>query len=86
MPMMTNKGVYMKITEVVYDMAEPAKKMDIIKWLLTGGRYGKLFIKVPRRFNKYWAELDNRCTPPLHINCRSTILKGKIGPDGGTKS
>ena len=58
----------MKITEVIYDMAEPAKKWDIVKWLLTGGRYGKLYIKVPTRFNKYWAEMDKRT-----INCRCVV-------------
>lgn len=56
----------MKVTEVIYNMAEPASKLDIIKYLFTNGRYGKVFIKKPTAFNEYSAN------PPYHLNCRST--------------
>ena len=63
----------MKISQVTYDMAEPASTINIIKYLFSNGRYGCLFTRKPTMFNKYWAELDGRCTvgAPRHINCRT---------------
>ena len=56
----------MKITEVSYSIAAPARKRDITLWLLTGGKFGKLFVRQDIKTKKYHAELDNR----MHINCR----------------
>lgn len=34
----------MRTIEVSYNLAAPASKLDIIKYILTNGRHGKLFV------------------------------------------
>ncbi len=41
--------------------AVPAKRLDIIKWLITGGKYGKLFVPKIEPMTKYHADLDVNC-------------------------
>jgi len=53
----------MRFEDVVYEMAVPAKKLDIIIWLLTGGKKGKLFVRESKTFKKWY---------PDHVNCRCT--------------
>lgn len=53
----------LKYEDVVYEMAAPARKLEILLWLLTGGRKGKLFIRETKDFRKWMA-------PPSHTNCR----------------
>jgi hypothetical protein len=47
--------------EVTYEMARPATKLQILIWLLTNGRKGKLFIKKSESFRLYTIG---------HVNCR----------------
>ena len=59
----------MKITEVTYEMAAPASRLDVIKYALSNGRYGKLFVSKTTRFSKFWADQDPRAS----INCRCLV-------------
>ena len=63
----------MIITEVEYSIAVSAPKFDILKYILTGGRYGRLFVSKMGKANKYWSELD----PRTSINCRCSIVLPK---------
>lgn len=51
--------------DVTYEMAVPAKKIEIIKWLISGGRYGKLFVNRRVDFRR-WSAMDD-------INCRCVV-------------
>lgn len=44
-----------------YDKVTPARKLDIFKWLISGGRFGRL----------YYVETKlTTMMPPQHFNCR----------------
>ena len=70
----------MRITEVTYAMAEPAKRLDVLLWLITGGNKGKLFVSVDRQYNKFHAAQDGRT-----YNCRSIVspVLKSCGGSGG---
>lgn len=54
-------------TEIVaFDVAVPAKKLDIIAWLISGGRFGKLFVREKLEVKKFF--------PPKSFNCRCSHL------------
>lgn len=56
------------IENVTYEMARPATRLQIIVWLLTNGRKGKLFVKKQESFRRYTIG---------HINCRCTTATVK---------
>jgi hypothetical protein len=60
----------MRITEIAYNIAVPAPKMDIFKYILTGGKFGKLFVSEEVKAKKYWADQDPRTSS---VNCRCTL-------------
>ena len=60
----------MRIEEVTYEMAEPAKKLQVLLWLVSLGKKGKLFVPKKRKYNKFFADVDART-----VNCRSSITK-----------
>ena len=64
----------MRITEIAYNIAVPAPKLEIFKYILTGGRYGKLFVKNRVEAKKYWAEQDPR-TISANCRCSTTPIK-----------
>ena len=66
----------MRITEIAYNIAVPAPKMDIFKYIITGGRYGKLFVGSRVRKNKYWANHDPRT---MSVNCRCSMATIRHG-------
>lgn len=53
--------------DVKYDMAVPAKRLDVFLWLMTGGKKGKLFVRKTKDFKKW--------TPPKSFNCRCVAVK-----------
>lgn len=55
----------LRTEKVVYDMAEPASKIQIIIWLITFGRKGRVFVSKPKRYTKFYSHPDDRM-----INCR----------------
>ena len=59
----------MRITEISYHIAVPAPKLDIFKYIITGGRLGKLFVSKEVKANRYWAEQD----PRTSWNCKCFI-------------
>lgn len=71
----------MNITEVSYSIAVPARKRDVALWLLTGGKFGKLFVRDTIKAKKFHAELDNR----THINCRCSTIVGVVSVDSQVK-
>lgn len=56
-----------KTETVTYEMAEPATRIEVIKWLISGGRFGRLYVSKSRKFIRYSA-------PPTGINCRCTVV------------
>jgi hypothetical protein len=64
----------MRITEIAYNIAVPAPKMDIFKYILTGGKFGKLFVSKEVKANKYWSEYDPRT---MSVNCRCSMVLPK---------
>lgn len=64
----------MRITEIAYNIAVPASKFDIFKYILTGGKFGRLFVSKEVKANKYWADLDPR-TSSVNCRCKLTPLK-----------
>ena len=65
-----------RITEIAYNIAVPAPKLEIFKYIITGGRYGKLFVKNRVEAKKYWAERDPRT---MNANCRCSTTPIKNG-------
>jgi hypothetical protein len=55
----------MRLERVVYDMAEPAKRIDVLLLLVTLGKKGKLFVRKKREFDK-WSSMDA-------VNCRCVV-------------
>ena len=68
----------MKIQEISFDMAAPAGRLDIIKYLLSNGRYGKLFVSKARAYKRF-------PTPPQHINCRGVTRTMIVKLDAAPK-
>jgi hypothetical protein len=60
----------MRITEIAYNIAVPASKLDIFKYIITAGKYGKLFVGSRVEAKKYWADQDHRTST---VNCRCTL-------------
>lgn len=58
-----------KIEKVTYEMAENAPLGQVLLWVVTGGRFGRLFQRKNQDFNKYSADTVNcRCvTRPAHL-------------------
>jgi hypothetical protein len=77
----------MRITEISYNIAVPAPKMDIFKYIISAGKYGRLFIGSSIDKNKYSAEQDQRTN---FINCKCnlkpTIKESKEGAFYASKS
>lgn len=55
----------LRTEKVVYDMAEPASKIQIIIWLITFGRKGRVFVSKSERYTRVYSQPDGRM-----INCR----------------
>ena len=60
----------MRITEIAYNIAVPAPKLDISKYILTGGKFGRLFVSKEVKANKYWSGHDLRT---MSVNCRCVV-------------
>lgn len=52
----------LKYEEVVYEMAVPASRIEIVVWLITFGKFGRLFVRESKHFRKWM--------PGEDINCR----------------
>ena len=63
-------------TKIAYNIAVPAPKIDIFKYILTGGKFGKLFVSKEVRKNKYWSKQDHRTAG---VNCRCSIATPSMG-------
>lgn len=63
-------------TEIDRECVKPARKRDILKWLLTGGRRGSLW-DYDRENLWQWS------SPPQHINCRSSMGPGEFDKQYG---
>ena len=61
--------IKIKVDQVLISMAEPAPKWQVVLYLLTGGRKGRLFQEKVVSMKLYAA--------PEHINCRCTISATK---------
>jgi hypothetical protein len=61
----------MRITEIAYNIAVPASKFDIFKYILTGGKFGRLFVSKEVKANKYWPEQNLKT---IGINCRCALV------------
>lgn len=55
--------IKLKTETVVFDKAVPAPKLQVLIWLVTGGRRGRLFERKKTEATKY-------SSPPTGINCR----------------
>ena len=60
----------MRTEEVTYDMAEPAARGQIILWLISFGKKGKLFVRKRTKYRAYLADLDTRT-----VNCRCKSIE-----------
>lgn len=70
----SNDKVNINVTEIDAIETAPARKRDIALWLLTGGRFGKLWVKNQVKKNLYSA-------PPSSINCRCATRIAVTNPD-----
>ena len=59
--------IKLKTETVHFDKAVPAPKMQVLLWLVTGGRRGRLFEREKTEAIKY-------SSPPVGINCRCTMV------------
>ena len=59
----------MRTSDINITFAIPAKKWDIVKWLLTGGKFGKVIVPNTVKMQKYHATPD----PRTSVNCRCVI-------------
>jgi len=63
-----------RLEQVTYAMAEPAPKMQVLIWLITFGKMGKLFVRKNRDFNRWHPEMD----PRMNCRCVTRPLKGEL--------
>lgn len=52
-----------------YDKVTPASRIDIFKWLITGGRFGRLY---------FVERVTTTILPPEHVNCRCETKIGDL--------
>lgn len=52
-----------------YDKVIPASRIDVFKWLITGGRFGRLY---------FVKRVTVTTMPPDHVNCRCGTKVGDL--------
>ena len=57
----------MRVIEIAYNIAVPASKLEIFKYIITAGRRGKLFVGSRVKAKAYQADQDIRTSV---FNCR----------------